>query len=112
MYLKAGENQYINNFCTTVGTAGKNYCSFSFDKRVAASGNIMWLLDNESPSLEIPTLENLYVDSTRYSLRNAFSGCSTLVTAPKLPATALNSYCYTNMFDGCTSLTVAPELPA
>lgn len=41
-----------------------------------------------------------------------FRGCSTLVVAPKLPATNLGGNCYHSMFEGCTSLKNAPELPA
>ena len=42
-----------------------------------------------------------------------FQNCTSLTTAPKLPATTLESRCYYSMFDGCTSLTTAPtELPA
>lgn len=41
-----------------------------------------------------------------------FSGCSSLVTAPELPAMTLGDGCYQSMFSGCTSLENAPELPA
>ena len=41
-----------------------------------------------------------------------FSGCTSLTTAPALPATTLARYCYAGMFKGCTSLTTAPALPA
>jgi hypothetical protein len=41
-----------------------------------------------------------------------FSGCTSLTTAPELPATTLANNCYESMFSGCTSLTTAPELPA
>ena len=41
-----------------------------------------------------------------------FQGCTSLTTAPELPATTLADYCYDYMFQGCTSLTTAPELPA
>ena len=41
-----------------------------------------------------------------------FTGCTSLVTIPILPATTLSYYCYRSMFYGCTSLTNAPELPA
>jgi len=34
-----------------------------------------------------------------------FSGCTSLETAPELPATTLTDHCYSNMFSGCTSLT-------
>ena len=43
---------------------------------------------------------------------NMFYGCTSLTTAPELPATTLVSNCYANMFKGCTSLTTAPELSA
>jgi hypothetical protein len=44
--------------------------------------------------------------------RNMFSGCSSLTTAPELSATTLANDCYESMFRGCTSLETAPELPA
>ena len=41
-----------------------------------------------------------------------FYKCENLTTAPKLPATILQSYCYYSMFKGCKNLIEAPELPA
>jgi hypothetical protein len=41
-----------------------------------------------------------------------FPGCTSLATAPELPATTLANSCYQSMFHGCTSLSTAPELPA
>ena len=41
-----------------------------------------------------------------------FSGCTSMITAPKLPATTLSDSCYSYMFQGCRSLVNAPELPA
>jgi hypothetical protein len=41
-----------------------------------------------------------------------FRNCTSLTTAPELPATMLASNCYNGMFYDCTSLTSAPELPA
>ena len=42
-----------------------------------------------------------------------FRDCTSLTTAPELPATTLAPYCYANMFDKCTSLTSAQAiLPA
>lgn len=41
-----------------------------------------------------------------------FQGCTSLISAPILPATTLAYYCYNDMFSQCTSLTSAPELPA
>ena len=45
--------------------------------------------------------------------RFMFVNCTSLTTAPAvLPATVLTSNCYEAMFHGCSSLTTAPELPA
>ena len=44
--------------------------------------------------------------------RNMFLFCNNLTTAPTLPATRLADYCYSGMFKGCASLTTAPALPA
>ena len=42
-----------------------------------------------------------------------FYGCTSLVNVPSiLPATTLPHSCYRNMFQGCTNITTAPELPA
>ena len=41
-----------------------------------------------------------------------FYGCTSLTTAPKLPATTLYEHCYDRMFHDCTNLTAIPALPA
>lgn len=44
-----------------------------------------------------------------------FYYCDSLINAPsKLPALSISQkqYCYAEMFEGCTSITTAPELPA
>ena len=41
-----------------------------------------------------------------------FNNCTSLTTAPTLPATTLANNCYAYMFENCTSLTTAPALPA
>ena len=76
---------------------------FNMSGHIAASGNVMSLIDGEGITTEIPQ---------EYCFYNLFSGCSTLTQAPDLPATTLTDYCYENMFSGCTSLSKAPELPA
>ena len=48
----------------------------------------------------------------RWSCSNMFDYCTSLETAPELPATTLAESCYLCMFCGCTSLTTAPHLPA
>ena len=59
---------------------------------------------------------NLILPATTLTIMGCYSGmfagCTSLTTAPALPATTLNGSCYSSMFFGCTSLTTAPELPA
>ena len=57
-----------------------------------------------------PTLPATTLANSCY--RNMFKGCTSLTTVPELPATTLGMGCYWGMFYDCTSLTTAPELPA
>lgn len=41
-----------------------------------------------------------------------FKDCTSLITAPELPATTLRKECYRAMFEGCTSLMTTPKLSA
>ena len=69
---------------------------------IAWSGDINFLLNKNSTT----TLS----DSCYMRL---FDWCTSLTTAPRLPATDLWTYgCYSRMFNWCTNLTIAPELPA
>ena len=69
-------------------------------------GNIDNLLDYTTvESGNHPTMDN---NCYRYM----FQGCTSLISAPELPATTLANNCYNSMFFGCTSLTKAPALPA
>lgn len=71
---------------------------------VSAIGNIMALrYSTPTPSDPIPC---------DYCYQYMFYGCTSLTTAPELPATSLANVCYSSMFQGCTGLTEAPELPA
>ena len=96
--------------------------------KVAASGNIQYLLDQTGERTDVPAYCYYAIFDECESLTSApelpattlanfcysymFYGCISLTTAPKLPATTLAGDCYTDMFSGCTSLTQAPELPA
>ena len=101
--LADGEKVYFRGDNTTFALAGSNYIQFTLTGSIAASGNIMSLVDKTCESKTIPA------DSCFKSL---FMGCSALTSAPELPATTLTVGCYASMFQGCTSLTTAPELPA
>ena len=62
----------------------------------------------DASALRLPTI-TLYTEGCYYAM---FFGCSSLTTAPELPATTLSEGCYHMMFALCSSLTTAPELPA
>ena len=55
-------------------------------KKVAASGNIQTLMKADGSILDI--------SGKNYCYRSMFNGCSSLTTAPALPATTLASNCY------------------
>jgi hypothetical protein len=57
-----------------------------------------------------PVLPATTLAETCYSFM--FSGCTSLETPPALSATNLDGYCYYYMFNDCTSLETAPALPA
>ena len=73
---------------------------------ISCTGNIENLLDYSTvESGNHPTMAN-------YCYSYMFSGCTSLIQAPTLPATTLESGCYYYMFQGCTSLIQTPALPA
>ena len=106
----SGSKLYLRGTGNTKITGNSNNYKFVFTGtsalKIACEGNIENLLDYETVRAGgHPTMaDNCY--------RVMFSGCTSLTTAPELPATTLTNYCYYYMFDGCTSLTTAPALPA
>ena len=68
---------------------------------ISCTGNIESLLDYETVAAgQHPAL----ADFCYYSM---FNGCTSLTTAPSLPATTLSTRCYNSMFNGCTSIKLA-----
>lgn len=65
---------------------------------IACVGNIENLLDYETVANgNHPTMaEDCY--------RSMFRGCTSLTSAPELPATTLTAYCYKSMFYGCKNI--------
>ena len=98
-----GDKVYFRGDNTTVGESNSIYYTFVMSGKIAASGNIMSLLDKTCESTTI---------SSNYCYQSMFYACTSLTTAPALPATTLAYGCYRSMFYGCTSLTTAPSLPA
>ena len=92
MYVKSDDDIQISE-------STEIYKKFVMTGSIAASGNIMSLLN----------FNNTLADYAFYKL---FLSCTSLTTAPELPATTLIDSCYEYMFCHCTSLTTAPELPA
>ena len=81
-----------------------NYFYFEMTGKIEAWHNVMSMLIHS----DFATYDTVF----ERSLDRMFKGCTSLIKAPKLPATTLAPYCYDCMFEGCTSLTEAPDLPA
>ena len=91
---------------TRITGSDENYRWVLTGSNISCTGNIETLLDWETvDSGQHPTMAN---NCYAYMFR----GCTSLTTAPALPATTLSERCYYYMFYDCTSLTTAPELPA
>ena len=106
----AGSKLYLRGTGNTKITGDSPDYSFVFtgtgNLKIACKGNIENLLDYETVSSgDHPTMAS-------YCYRTMFYGCTSLTTAPELPATTLADHCYDNMFYWCSLLTTAPELPA
>ena len=101
--VNVGDKVYFRGDNTTVSESSSIYYKFVMSGKIAASGNIMSLLDKTCRSTTI---------SNAYCYNGMFRDCTSLTTAPALPATTLKNSCYRYMFYGCTSLTTAPALPA
>ena len=94
-----GDKVYFRGDNKTVSETNFNYYRFVMSGKIAASGNIMSLLDKTCQSTTISH------DCCYYSM---FNNCKSLTTAPELPATTLASNCYENMFNKWTRITTAP----
>ena len=83
-----------------------NAWEFNGSSDLEVYGNLNYLLCDALGDEEAPT------SLGDYAYAYMFGGCTSLTTAPELPATTLATWCYARMFNGCTSLTTAPALPA
>ena len=129
--LNVGDKVLVKGTNTAYGTSS-NYNTFGGTAKVNVYGNIMSLTNGDSfanattfereyvfaylfKNANIINAKNLVLPATTLEFncyRSMFTGCTSLVTTPKLPAITLADSCYREMFDGCTSLKTAPELPA
>lgn len=100
--LNNGDKVYVRGVLSADNTES-NCTQFKMSGKIAASGNCNALWN----------YEDLNAPLKAYCGKNMFRGCTSLTTAPELPATILAVNCYDSMFRGCTSLTTVPEvLPA
>lgn len=89
--LTKGQKVYFYGENLTYTTSDEDYYYFVMQGKIAASGNIMSLIQfGETMGEEC--------------FHMLFGNCSCLTTAPELPATKLVTGCYNNMFQGCTKL--------
>jgi hypothetical protein len=88
---------------STFSTAINDYYQFAMSGTIEASGNVMSLVDSTCKLLTIPC---------DFCFRSLFASCTSLTTAPALPATTLATNCYQSMFLYCSGLVNAPALPA
>ena len=100
IYLRGTGNSKIT------GTTSSSVKWSIIGTNIACNGDIDLLLDYSTvKNGNRPAMAS-------YCYSNMFQGCTSLTTAPSLPATTLANNCYNSMFQGCTSLTAAPSLPA
>ena len=99
-----GSSTGTKSLFTDVTTS--NAWIFTGATNLEAIGNINMLIQNVlGGNIEDIPLAN-------YCYGSMFQNCTSLVTAPALPATTLATYCYQSMLYNCTSLVTAPALPA
>ncbi len=79
-----------------------NTARIQFTGSIAASGNVMSLIDKTCTQLTCGA----------YCFNYLFYNQSALVTPPYLPAVSLGSYAYQRMFSQCRNLVEAPYLPS
>ncbi len=91
-----------NRGLQTLNNTASDYHQFVMTGKIAASGNIQYLLDKTGELLSV----------SAYCYYNMFRQCDSLTIAPSLPATTLADSCYHSMFSWCDNLTTAPKLPA
>ena len=100
--LSKGDKIYFKG--NIVGDQSKDdYAHFTMTGKIAASGSIMSLQAGNTQDKSL---------KYKYEFYNLFIRCTSIVTAPELPAITLIEHCYDSMFEYCSSIVTAPELPA
>ena len=98
--LSKGDKLYMwSDDTNAMSESDSIYKKFAMTGKISASGDIQSLLNGSDTA-------------PKFGYYCMFYKCTSLTTAPELPATTLANHCYDRMFEFCSSLTTAPELPA
>ena len=96
-----GDKVYIRGILSADNTSS-NYTNFKMSGKITANGNCNAIWNHQDLNAQL----------RNYCGCGLFYDCSSLTTAPELPATELADHCYNQMFYNCSSLTTASDLPA
>ena len=128
--VSVGEKVYFRNSNGKCSNSSSVFLHFSSDINTNICGELYTLLDYTDENVALPQFAFTGLFYQMNKLKNAsdlvlrwttlinycywsmFQNCTSLTTAPSLPATTLAEGCYSGMFYGCSSLTTAPSLPA
>ena len=100
-------------FLTLRGTGNSVITGTSDTFRWSLTGNNIRCDGNIETLLDYATVAaGSHPQMGAHSFHALFYNCTSLTSAPALPATTLADSCYNSMFFNCTSLTAAPSLPA
>lgn len=129
--LNTGDKLYVKGIANAYASSTSKYNTFTSTGNFDVEGNIMSLLYGDDfaskttypstytflkmfDSSKVVNAKNLILPATKARSRcyhAMFGNCTRMITAPKLPAKTLGTYCYYGMFNH-TAITEAPELPA
>ena len=113
--INKGDKILFKSITSKFSNTNSAYHYFNSTKNISAEGNILSLLygDNFLSYDSLPSISSKEKDKTQ-QLGCIFKGNKKIISAENLilKPTTLSPKCYASMFYGCTSLTTAPELPA
>lgn len=113
--INKGDKILFKSYTSKFSNTNSSYHYFNSTKNISAEGNILSLLygDDFLSYDSLPSIPSKEKDRTQ-QLGCIFKGNTKIISAENLilKPTKLRPKCYSTMFEGCTSLTTAPELPA
>ena len=100
--LSKGDSIKFRGVNTKFSHSSNTYYNFAMSGDFNARGDVTSLINGAGGDCALPN----------FAFVGLFSGCTSLLTPPKLPSTTLSKRCYDNLFKWCSSMKIAPELPA